>query len=119
MTAVSKRKWKKFLPRHPVWLFADIGGLKFKSNAESSDGYSYTSVEVEGRRICIVIELKYAENTAIDIGCKDALEQIYHKYYEEALVDDGMKTIYRYGIACFIKVAGCFKDDCTAGMGLR
>ncbi len=78
-------------------------GWKVKSNAESGDGYSDISVEVEDRDIGIVIELKYAENAAFENACKEALEQIHDRNYEELLVDDGMKTIYRYGIACYKK----------------
>ena len=78
-------------------------GWKVKSNAESGDGYSDISVEVEDKDIGIVIELKYAENAAFDNGCKEALKQVYDNNYEEALLDDGMTTIYRYGIACYKK----------------
>lgn len=84
-------------------LFAGMEGWKVQSNAESGDGYSDISVEAEDREIGIVIELKYAENAAFDSACKEALEQIHDRNYEEALVDDGMKTIYRYGIACYKK----------------
>lgn len=51
--------------------------------------------------IGIVIELKYAGNTSFDSACKEALKQIKDRNYEETLVDDGMKTIYRYEIACY------------------
>lgn len=84
-------------------LFAGMEGWKVQSNAESGDGYSDISVEADDREIGIVIELKYAENAAFDSACKEALEQIHDRNYEEALVDDGMKTIYRYGIACYKK----------------
>ena len=60
-------------------------------------------VEVEDQEIGIVIELKYAENAAFDSACRAALEQIHDNHYEEALADDGMTTIYRYGIACYKK----------------
>lgn len=84
-------------------LFAGMNGWKVQSNAESSDGYSDISIEVEDRDIGIIIELKYAENAAFDDTCKEALKQIHDKNYEEALFDDGMKTIYKYGIACYKK----------------
>ena len=84
-------------------LFGNMGGWKVRSNAESGDGYSDISVEVEDRDIGIVIELKYAEDAAFDLACKEALEQIHDRNYEEILIDDGMKTIYRYGIACYKK----------------
>lgn len=34
---------------------------------------------------------------------KEALEQSYDRKYEEALVEDSMKNVYRYGIACYKK----------------
>ena len=32
-----------------------------------------------------------------------ALSQIRDKNYEQALIDDGMDTIIRYGVACYKK----------------
>ena len=73
------------------------------SNAESGEGYSDITVEAETKEIGVVIELKYAEDAAFEEGCRKALQQIREKNYEEVLVRDGMKTIYRYGIACYKK----------------
>lgn len=84
-------------------LLGSMDGWKVRSNAESGEGFSDILVEIEDLEIGIVIELKYAENAAFDAGCREALRQIREKNYEEALVDDGMKTIYRYGIACYKK----------------
>lgn len=84
-------------------LLGNMDGWKVRSNAESGEGFSDILVEIEDLEIGIVIELKYAENAAFDAGCREALRQIREKNYEEALVDDGMKTIYRYGIACYKK----------------
>ncbi len=78
-----------------------MGEWDVQSNAESGDGYSDISIEIEDKEIGIVIELKYAEKAAFDTACKEAMEQIHERNYEERLVDDGMKTIYRYGIACY------------------
>ena len=66
------------------------------SNAESGEGYSDITVEAETKEIGVVIELKYAEDAAFEEGCRKALQQIREKNYEEVLVRDGMKTIYRY-----------------------
>ena len=74
-----------------------------RSNVESGEGYSDIIVEAQEAEIGIVIELKYAENAQFDVVCQKALQQIKDKFYEEALLDDGMKTIYRYGIACYKK----------------
>lgn len=87
-------------------LFAGMEGMEgwlVRSNAESGDGYSDISVEIEDKEIGIIIELKYAENAAFDEGCRKALQQIRDRNYEEELLDDGMKTIHRYGIACYKK----------------
>lgn len=58
-------------------------------------------MEVWDKEIGIIIELKYAKNAAFDSACKVALKQIHDNHYEETLIDDGMTTIYRYGIACY------------------
>lgn len=84
-------------------IFGNMDGWQVSSNAESGEGYSDISIEVAGREIGIVIELKYAENAGFDEACRAALQQILDRRYEETLVKDGMKTIYRYGIACYRK----------------
>ena len=84
-------------------LFGNMDGWDVKSNAESGEGYSDISVEIEDKEIGIVIEFKYAEHASFDAACQEALKQIRDRNYEEALVEDGMKIIYRYGIACYKK----------------
>ena len=84
-------------------LFAGMEGWLVRSNAESGEGYSDISIEIEDQDIGIVIELKYAQNAAFDEGCRKALQQIRGRNYEEELLDDGMKIIRRYGIACYKK----------------
>lgn len=74
-----------------------------RSNAESGEGYSDISIEIKDEKIGIVIELKYAENASFDTACGEAMKQIQERNYETKLIDDGMKTIYRYGIACYKK----------------
>ena len=102
-TSVKKDMKENFYHGILLGLFAGMDGWKVQSNAESGDGYSDISVEIEDKDIGIVIELKYAENAVFDIACKEAIGQIHDRNYEEALVDNGMKTIYRYGIACYKK----------------
>ena len=102
-TNIKKEMKENFYHGILLGLFGNMGGWKVRSNAESGDGYSDISVEVEDRDIGIIIELKYAEDAAFDLACKEALEQIHDRNYEEILIDDGMKTIYRYGIACYKK----------------
>lgn len=102
-TSTKKKMKENFYHGILLGLFAGMNGWKVKSNAESGEGYSDISVEVEDKDIGIVIELKYAEEAAFDNACEEALQQIKDKNYEEILLDDGMRTIYRYGIACYKK----------------
>lgn len=102
-TSVRKEKKENFYHGLLLGLFGNMAGWKVRSNAESGDGYSDITVEVEEGEIGIVIEVKYAENARFDAACKKALKQIRDNRYEDMLVDDGMKTIYRYGIACYKK----------------
>ena len=84
-------------------LFAYMDDWLVMSNAESGEGYSDIAIEVESKEIGIVIELKYVEDADFDAGCRKAIQQIKDRNYGEILVKDGMKTIYRYGIACYKK----------------
>lgn len=84
-------------------LFGYMDGWIVSSNAESGEGYCDIIVEDEAEDTGIVIEVKYAENGAFDDACRKALGQIKDRDYEEVLRDDGVKTIYRYGIACYKK----------------
>lgn len=60
-------------------------------------------MEIEDKEIGIIIEIKYAERSAFDDACREALKQINDRNYEEMLMDDGMTTIRKYGIACYKK----------------
>ncbi len=71
-------------------IFGNMDDWDIQSNAESGEGYSDITVEIESRETGIVIELKYAENAAFDVACQEALQQIRDRNYEEILVDDGM-----------------------------
>jgi len=81
-----------------------------RSNAESGEGYSDISVEIKNEKIGIVIELKYTENASFDAACQEAMRQISERNDEEKLIDDGMKNIYRYGIACYKKHCKAVSD---------
>lgn len=86
-----------------------LGILGFKtqwgisSNKESGDGYSDILIELEDMESGIVVELKYAEDGNLEAGCREALQQIERKRYEEALQKEGIGKILRYGIACYKK----------------
>ena len=102
-TNVKKVRKENFYHGILLGLFAYMDDWIVRSNVESGEGYSDIIVEAQEAEIGIVIELKYAENAQFDVVCQKALQQIKDKFYEEALLDDGMKTIYRYGIACYKK----------------
>ncbi len=86
-----------------------LGLLGFKdawyvsSNRETGEGYSDILVEIEDEETGIIIEVKYPDNADLDEGCRMALDQIEKKDYEAQLRDDGMRTILKYGIACYKK----------------
>ena len=73
------------------------------SNRESGEGYADIIIKSIEKRIGVILEMKYAENEKLDAYCDEALEQINEKKYEQALVDEGMNTIRKYGIACYKK----------------
>lgn len=99
------RKEKKEIFYHGILL----GLLQHKerwsvrSNEESGEGYSDILIEIPESAMGIVIEVKYAEDDKLDEGCNKALDQIERKKYESRLLENGMKKIRKYGIACYRK----------------
>ena len=81
-----------------------------KSNVESGIGYSDILIETRRNRIGIVVEMKYAEDGNLEVACQKALQQIEDKKYEARLKEDGMRSIIKYGIACY-------KKECKVKMG--
>jgi hypothetical protein len=73
-----------------------------KSNAESGLGYSDILIETPDG-VGIVIELKYASDNNLALHCEEALRQIEDKDYDAYLIDDGMESIIKYGIAFYKK----------------
>ena len=85
------------------------------SNKESGNGYSDIQIETDDGETAMILELKYAQNGNLDTACLEALEQIEKKRYEEALLDEGIDRILKYGIAfykkrCRVMIAGFGKD---------
>lgn len=86
-----------------------LGLLGFKetwvvsSNRETGEGYSDITVETEDGSTGIIIEVKYAEDGNLDRSCQEALAQIEEKHYEKKLLEEGINTILKYGIACYKK----------------
>ena len=86
-----------------------LGILGFKenwsvmSNRESGDGFSDILIRIEDEDIGIVIEVKYADDGNLEAECERALQQIIDIRYTEALEQEGIHTILKYGIACYKK----------------
>ena len=95
-----------------------LGLLSYKdnwilsSNKETGEGYSDILVEIDEEEIGIIIEVKYSEDSNLEAACREALEQIEKKRYEESLRNAGMVTILKYGIACH-------KKQCRVVLGRR
>ena len=109
-TAVANQKKENFYHGILLGLLGHMENWMVKSNAEAGIGYSDILVEIPESRTGMVIEMKYAENGNMDAACSEALEQIEDKQYAMKLKSDGMRTIIKYGIACF-------KKDCKVVIG--
>ena len=73
------------------------------SNRETGDGYSDIVIETEDGAMGIIMEVKYAHDENLEQSCKEALQQIEVKQYEEELKNQGIDNIKKYGIACYLK----------------
>lgn len=102
-TNVQKPKKENFYHGVLLGLLSHRDDWWILSNAESGEGYSDILIEQEELETGIVIEVKYAENDELEKGCTEALEQIERMKYAERLREDGMKTVRKYGIACYKK----------------
>ncbi len=109
-TSVRKRKKENFYHGILLGLLSHCEDWYIHSSVESGDGYSDILVETEDG-ISIVIEVKYPDSNVkskgekflyeiLEKGCRDALQQIDTKGYEEKLCQDGLEIILKYGIAC-------------------
>lgn len=102
-TAVQKEYKENFYHGILLGLLRHEENWLVKSNAESGEGYGDILIEIPETRTGVVIELKYAENGRLEEACERALEQIGEKRYESRLIEDGMQSVIRYGIAFFRK----------------
>ena len=86
-----------------------LGILGFKenwsviSNRESGDGFGDILIRIEDEDVGIVIEVKYADDGNLQGECEKALQQMLDIRYTEALEQEGIHTIIKYGIACYRK----------------
>ncbi len=86
-----------------------LGFLSFKegwtvaSNRETGEGYSDIVIVIEEESTGIIIEVKYPQSGDLEAACQEALGQIGQMRYDEFLRDQGIQTIFKYGIACWKK----------------
>ncbi len=99
-TGVRKGKKENFYHGILLGLLSHREEWDISSNAESGEGFSDILVEIEEEGVGLVIEMKYPDGGSLDHGCREALEQIEAKGYEQRLLEDGMGTIFKFGIAC-------------------
>ncbi len=89
-----------------------IGILGYKnewrvsSNEESGNGFSDILIRMGDcdNRMGIVIELKYSKDEkSLDSNCREELNQIKEKHYEQTLQKEEIDTILKYGIVFWLK----------------
>lgn len=83
-----------------------LGILSFKdgwlvrSNRESGNGFSDIMIRIDDSDTGIIIEVKYDEKGDLEAECQNALRQIDATGYTEALHQEEIHKILKYGIAC-------------------
>ena len=82
------------------WWEHVTSGWRVNSNKEAGDGFSDILIRIDDSDVGIVIEVKYSENDTGDIECRKAITQIDQKKYADELRDNGIGTIWKYGIVC-------------------
>ena len=102
-TGVRKDRKENFYHGILLGLLSHREDWIISSNAESGEGFSDILIEIEESDTGIVIEIKYPDDGNLETGCRDALAQIEEKGYAARLLQNGMKNIVKYGIACYKK----------------
>ena len=75
-------------------------GWMVRSNRESGNGFSDIMIRIDDSDTGIIIEVKYDENGNLEEECQKALRQIDDTGYTEALHQEDIQKILKYGIAC-------------------
>ena len=85
-----------------------------KSNVEAGEGFADIIVETDDPDVGIIVELKYAkEFKDMEQACRNALEQIKDRRYEEYLLNDDRRDILIYGIVFCKKRCKAEVEKCT------
>lgn len=102
-TFVQKKMKENFYHGILLGILSFREGWNLSSNRESGEGYSDICIEDEENQMGMILEIKYAEDGNLEKAAGRALAQIRDRGYEEILEEDGMTTIWKYGIACYKK----------------
>ena len=102
-TFVRKEMKENFYHGMLLGLLRAEGGWIVQSNAESGIGYTDIKLTIPEVNAGCVIEVKYAEGGNFDTACREAMKQIEENRYAAALMQEGMKQVHKYGIACYKK----------------
>lgn len=102
-TAVRKELKENFYHGFLLGLLRFKEDWKVLSNRESGQGYADIVIEIFSEKTGIVIEVKYAENGDLDVGCREAMAQIEREGYANQPNLDGMSRVIKCGIACHVK----------------
>lgn len=75
-------------------------GWMVRSNRQSGNGFSDIMIRIDDSDTGIIIEVKYDEKGKPEEECRKALRQIDDTGYTEALHQEDIHKIIKYGIAC-------------------
>ena len=99
-TFVQKTYKENFYHGLLLGILSFKGGWMVRSNRESGNGFSDIMIRIDDSDTGIIIEVKYDEKGNMEEECKKAIRQIDDTGYAEALHQEDVKRILKYGIAC-------------------
>ena len=99
-TFVQKTYKENFYHGLLLGILSFKGGWMVRSNRESGNGFSDIMIRIDDSDTGIIIEVKYDEKGNLEEECKRAIRQIDETGYSEALHQEDVKRILKYGIAC-------------------
>lgn len=102
-TCTRKEMKENFYHGMLLGLLKAEGSFIVKSNAESGIGYMDIMISMPLEKTGCIMEVKYAENGAFDAACREAMKQVEDTSYVEALKQEGIERIHKFGIACYKK----------------
>lgn len=88
-----------------IGLLLDKENWSIKSEQESGNGYADILIKINEKKTGCVFELKYAKNKEqMEDLCNKAVQQIKETGYINLLKQEGMETIYQFGISFYKKI---------------